>query len=377
MEREIAIDLEKKIRSICAQFALQGNITHITRLHGGHINNTFRVTCTQGDYLLQRISRAAFPRPDHVMDNITAILPLLKEAVVARGGDPLREAMTLVPTNDGAGYLTDAEGDAWRTYLYIPDTLTFMLPENPDMLRKSALAFGDFTQTLRDFPAHTLHETIAHFHDTPARYGHLMDAFSRDAHARAAQIAPEMDFALQREPFTHVLVRQLEKGLLPLRVTHNDTKLSNVLIDKDTGNALCVIDLDTVMPGLCAYDFGDAIRFGASTAAEDEQDLARVQLSLPMFTAFAQGYIEKTAQALSPAEVDSLALGSKMMTFECGMRFLTDYLNGDTYFHTDYPTHNLVRARTQFKLVACMEEHMEQMLDICRSAYVLNKTSAV
>lgn len=353
---------------VCASgFALEGEIESLARYGDGHINDTFRVKTTGGDYILQRISAAAFPHPDQVMENISRVTAFLTRAILARGGDPLRETLTLVPLKTGESFYVDDEGGTWRTYLFIDDTISYNLPENEAVFRSAAQAFGAFALSLCDYPADTLHETIAHFHDTPARFVQLEDAIARDAAGRAGEVGAEIAFARAREPFTHVLVDQLAAGKLPLRVTHNDTKLNNVLMDAKTREGLCVIDLDTVMPGLCAYDFGDAIRFGGNTALEDERDLSKVTLSLPMFAAYAQGYLEKAAPILNAAEIDSLALGAKMMTYECGIRFLADYLNGDVYFHTAYPEHNLVRARNQFRLVEHMEAHMDEMIDICRS----------
>lgn len=360
--------LASQIKRIATRFALEGEFLSAHPYGNGHINDTLRVQTTANHYLLQRISSAVFPHPDQVMENIEHIITFLKEKIIARGGDPMRETLTLVPLKSGGTYYMDDNDDAWRMYHFVSDTLSYDLPENPEIFREAAAAFGGFQLLLDDYPADTLYETIPHFHDTPARVQQLKDAIARDVIGRAKNVQTEIDFVLHREPFTHILVDQLADGKVPLRVTHNDTKLNNVLLDAATKQGICVIDLDTVMPGLCAYDFGDAIRFGGNTALEDEKDLSKVTLSLSMFAAYAEGYLEKAALILNDAEVDSLALGSKMMTLECGMRFLADYINGDTYFHTAYPDHNLVRARNQFRLVEHMEAHMDEMIDICRTA---------
>lgn len=360
--------LPSHLRQIAERFALEGEYLSAHPYGEGHINDTLRVVTTGGQYVLQRISTAVFPHPEQVMENIENVIRFLTQSILARGGDPLRETLTLVPLKMGGTFFIDENGDAWRVYLFVKDTISYNLPENPEVFRAAAQAFGAFQLSLSDYPAQTLYETIPHFHDTPERVRQLEDAVARDVIGRAAGVQDEIAFVRHREPFTHILVDQLQRGKLPLRVTHNDTKLNNVLMDKNTHQGICVIDLDTVMPGLCAYDFGDAIRFGANTALEDEKDLSRVTLSLSMFAAYAEGYLEKAAHILNDAEIDSLALGSKMMTLECGMRFLADYINGDTYFHTAYPEHNLVRARNQFRLVEHMEAHMDEMIDICRSA---------
>jgi Ser/Thr protein kinase RdoA (MazF antagonist) len=364
-----------RLQQLAARFALRGDFLSARRFGDGHINETLRVKTTEEEYILQRVSSAVFHHPEQVMENIERVIAFFTRAIIARGGDPRRETLSLVPLKEGGTYYIDEAGDAWRVYLFIANTVSYNLPENEEIFRAAAQAFGAFQLSLCDYPADTLHETIPHFHDTPARFAQLMEAAERNAAGRLDGVQAEMEFARRREPFTHVLIRQLQSGRLPLRVTHNDTKLNNVLMDADTGEGVCVIDLDTVMPGLCAYDFGDAIRFGANTALEDEPDLDKVSLSMPLFAAYARGYLEKAASILNAAEIDSLALGAKMMTYECGIRFLADYLNGDTYFRVAYPEHNLVRARNQFRLVEHMEAHMEEMIEICRAAAAMARAA--
>ena len=283
-----------------------------------------------------------------------------------------KEDMTMIhyiDTRDGKSYYDDGCGGAWRIYRFVENSVCYQYAENNEQFYESGRGFGAFQYALRDFPAAQLEESIVDFHNTPVRYGAFRRALEADVCSRRAEVGPEVDFLLQREERACRLQRLLEKGELPIRAAHNDTKINNVLMDERTGRALCVIDLDTVMPGLAACDFGDAIRSGASTAAEDERDPAGVRLDLSRFRAFARGYLE-TCPGLTQAEVASLPLGAYTMTVECGMRFLTDYLMGDKYFSIDYPTHNLDRCRAQFKLAQEMELHfteMEQILDEVQS----------
>ncbi len=327
----------------------------------GHINDTYRVTGLNGageekHYILQRINTTIFRDVDQVMQNIQGVTSFLR----GFAGDP-REVMQLVCTREGSAYYRDAQGGCWRLYIFVEDSLCLKTPESTEDFRQCALAFGRFQNMLKDFPVEQLSETIPDFHNTPKRFARLMDAVARDPLGRAAQVRQEIAFAVAREDFYSILTDLNAKGVLPTRVTHNDTKINNVLLDKDTRRALCVIDLDTVMPGLAANDFGDSIRSGAVTAKEDEADLSKIHLDLTMYRAFLEGFLEGCGGQLTPEEIRCLPIGAKMMTAECGIRFLTDYLEGDTYFKIHYPEHNLVRCRSQFKLVADMEAKWEQM----------------
>ena len=353
----------EEIHAIACRF-----ITGCTRpepFGDGHINDTFRFTGahahTPGRYVLQRINRNAFPNPEQVMDNMLRVTAYLRQRIEASGGDAGRETIALLPTHTGEPYVTDRHGDVWRAYRFVEDALSYTQTGDAAVLRAAGEAFGTFCRMLDGFDAATLHETIVDFHHTPKRFAALQAAVAQDAAGRLSQAGAEVRFALSREAFTTRLTDARATGALPVRVTHNDTKLNNVLIDQHTGRGLCVIDLDTVMPGLIAYDFGDAIRFGASTAAEDEPDASRVGLSLPLFEAYTQGYLAAIGDTLTAAELRSLPVGACMMALELGMRFLTDFLNGDRYFKTAYPTHNLVRARCQFALLADMENRFGQM----------------
>ena len=289
------------------------------------------------------------------MENIYGVTNYLRDVIARSGGDPARETMRVRPTRARALCWHDGDGGAWRVYDFVRDTVCLQRVRGADDLRTVGLAFGRFQRMLAGYPAATLHETIPHFHDTPRRWQNLMDAVRADPLGRAAACGADIAFAAAREADCRTLTDQLAAGALPLRVTHNDTKLNNVLLDCVTGKGLCVIDLDTVMPGLAAYDFGDTVRFGANDCAEDEPDLNKVHFSLPLYEAFTEGFLQGCAGSLTAAELKSLPWGARLMTLECGMRFLTDYLEGDHYFKTSRPGQNLDRARTQFKLTADME----------------------
>ena len=323
----------------------------------GHINVTYVIPGADGArYILQRVNKNVFKKPVELMENVAAVTNYLS----ARLDDP-RRCLRLIPTKEGENFFTDSEGDYWRVYLFITDSICLQQAETGEDFRQSAIAFGEFQKQLKDFPAHTLHEVIPHFHDTKDRYRLFREAIAADKAGRAKDVQEEIKFYLDREDFGGLIVDKLEDGSLPLRVTHNDTKLNNVMLDKDTRKALCVIDLDTVMPGSALYDYGDSIRFGASTAAEDEKDLEKVWMDLELYKVYTEGYLSACGDSLTQLEVEMLPVGAKMMTLECGMRFLTDYLDGDTYFKTHYETQNLDRARTHIKLVSDMEAKWEEM----------------
>ncbi len=344
-------------REIAARFAVNGRVAYCERYGCGHINETYLVETDGGArYILQKINDTVFQNVPALMENVSAVTRYLR----ARTDDP-RRAMHLVQTTEGADYLRDEAGGWWRMYDFIENSICLQAAETDEDFYQSAVAFGEFQRELSEFPAHTLHETIAKFHDTRNRYVQFREALNADPLGRAASVQTEIEFALAREKNAGELMRLLEEGELPLRVTHNDTKLNNVLLDRETRKPLCVIDLDTVMPGLAAFDFGDSIRFGASTAAEDETDLGKVEMSLELFETYARGFLEACGSALSPLEKATLPLGAKLMTLECGVRFLTDYLSGDTYFRIHRPNHNIDRCRTQFKLVSDMEKKQNEM----------------
>lgn len=331
----------------------------------GHINTTYLLSMeTAGGvkrYIAQRINRFVFGDPEAVVRNINLVTAYLRGIIEDEGGDPERGTLSLVPAKAGGYIVTDPEGEVWRMMNFIDDTISVDLPDTPELFRLSGAAFGRFQRQMGGFPAEQLAETIADFHNTPARYAQLREAVRRNAAGRLAEVEPELAFCRAREADTHALLDALASGEIPLRVTHNDTKLNNVLLDAKTGEGVCVIDLDTVMPGLAAYDFGDSIRFGANTAEEDERDLSKVSLSLDMYRAFAEGFLGECGDVMSQRERELLPMGAKLMTLECGMRFLADHLSGDKYFRVHRPGQNLDRARTQFALVADMERKWTQM----------------
>ena len=344
---------------VLAKFQLDGKAVSCERYGCGHINETYLVVTDNGHrYILQKISNRAFPDVAGLQENIAAVTEFLHTKV----SDPYG-ALTLIPTVDGKTYLHWGENSDWRVYDFIEGSICLQAPETPDDFYQSAIAFGTFQQQLAEFPAHTLHETIRNFHNTPDRYRIFKEVLAKDPMGRAKDVQPEIEFVLAHEKVAGELVRQMNEGILPLRVTHNDTKLNNVMLSETERKPLCVIDLDTTMPGLSAYDFGDSIRFGAATAAEDEKDLSKVTMSLDLFRIFTRGFLT-ACPGLTEAERKALPLGALTMTLECGTRFLTDYLDGDHYFGIHYPDHNLDRCRTQFKLVSDMEAKWDEMLKI-------------
>ncbi len=352
------------LTEILSQFRFHGKPVSHERYGNGHINITYLVVDdTDRKYILQSINNNVFRAPEVLMKNMVAVTTHLRHK-----NQQEREVLSLIPTVSGAYWYVDATQQFWRAFPFITDTISLDLVETPADFRESAIAFGTFQKYLADFPAHTLAETIPHFHDTPKRYEALQQAIDADVCGRAQQVANEIAFALSQRAYASTLVDLQKEGQLPLRVTHNDTKLNNVLFDRATRKALCVVDLDTVMPGLSANDFGDSIRFGATTAAEDEQDLDKVNFSLPLYEAYVEGFLSVCGDSLTDCEIAHLRDGAKMMTLECGVRFLTDYLSGDTYFHIHREGHNLDRCRTQFKLVAQMDTlwaTMQQIIDDC------------
>jgi len=351
--------------SAASAFALAGNQISCERHGSGHINETYLLTTDSSrEYVLQKINRHVFRDVPGLMRNVSAVTRHLAR----KASDP-RHVLALLPTLSGDDYFLDEEGEYWRVYDFIPDSLCLQKAESPGDFFESAVAFGRFQNLLADFPAHTLAETIPRFHDTPNRYAALHRAVQADTKERYRKTRAEVDFALEREAEASTMTGMLSRGELPKRVTHNDTKLNNVMLDAHTRKALCVIDLDTVMPGLAANDFGDSIRFGASTAAEDEKDLAKVELSLPLYEIYTRGFLGECGKRFAEAEIKTLPLGAKLMTLENGVRFLTDYLSGDTYYRIHYPEQNLDRCRTQFKLAADMEGKWERMNEILLKIY--------
>lgn len=352
-------------------FTFEGTLIDAEPYGSGHINDTFLVRTRLADesvrlYILQRMNHEIFKNPDHLMANISNVTAFLRRKIEAAGGDPNRETLTVVPTTDNRSYYKDEYGSNWRAYYFITDAITYDRVEKPEHFYKSAEAFGNFQRLLADYPADTLYETIPNFHNTPVRYANLERAIAADICGRAKSVQAEIAFAVERKDFTKILMDKLAAKEIPLRVTHNDTKLNNIMLDTATGNAICVIDLDTVMPGFAMNDFGDSIRFGANTGAEDETNLDLISCDLELFRLYTRGFLKGCAGSLTEMELRMLPTAAKMMTLECGMRFLTDYLEGDTYFKIHRENHNLDRCRTQFKLVADMEAKWEQLEQIVK-----------
>lgn len=324
----------------------------------GHINDTY-ITADRA-YILQRINTSVFSDPKGLTNNVVLITGYLKNWLSANGGDPERETLTPIPAKDGSWFIRTDDGECYRVYKTIQGAVSYD-SATPELLYQAAKGFGKFQKMLSGFPADRLKETIPDFHNTRSRFEALRAAVNADSYTRAAVAREEIDFCFAREADTDVIVTAIAEGKIPLRVTHNDTKLNNVMMDEKTGTAVCVIDLDTVMPGSLLYDYGDALRFGASTAAEDERDLSLVHFDLTLFETFTKGFLEELGDRLTASEAALLPFSVKLITMECGMRFLTDYLSGDTYFKTSRPGQNLDRCRTQLKLVAEIEEKTPEM----------------
>jgi len=333
-------------------FRIQGAPVSHEPFGHGHINQTFKLLSDAGcAYVLQRINKYVFTNPPQLMENASRVTSFVRQ----QG----QMALHFIPALDGTYCFQDDNGEYWRCYEFV-EGFSMDAPETDEDFYQSALAFGQFQNQLSDFPAHTLYETIPNFHNTPDRFRQLKETIAADPMGRLASAQSEVEFYLANEEMGSRLQNMLKAGILPLRVTHNDTKLNNVLLDNENHKPLCVLDLDTVMPGLSAYDFGDSIRFGAATAAEDEQDASKMKLDIDLFRIFAKGFLE-AAPALTDEEVKALPLGAFTMTLECGSRFLKDYLDGDKYFRIAYPEHNLVRCRTQMALAADMLKRWDEM----------------
>lgn len=346
--------------NLAKNFNINGEPVFFEEFGNGHINVTYRVLCDNGhEYIIQKLNTNTFKNPSLLMENLSSITSHLRQKT-----DNSREVLSLVPSVNGDSHVITEDGSFWRVFEFVSDSLCLDRPESLEDFYESAVAFGRFQSLLMDFPTHTLGETIPDFHDTEKRYAAFKKAVDLDICNRAADVQDDINFVLEREGFASTFTNLVAAGKLPLRVTHNDAKLNNVLFDKHTRKGLCVIDLDTVMPGVVMNDFGDAIRFGASTAAEDEKDLSKVEMSIDLYAAFVRGFLETCGSHLTPLEIELLPAGAKMMTLECGMRFLGDYLSGDTYFKIHYPEQNLDRFRTHRKLVSDMEAKWDKMIKI-------------
>lgn len=356
--------ISEQLQRILGSYLSIGKVTEIKPFGSGHINSTFSVTAEKGRFVLQRINNYVFPDPQGLMENVKGVTEFIIKKTAEQGLDTSRCTLKIVNTdNDELLYFSENDG-YWRMYEFVENSVSYDVVASAEDFKKSAEAFGEFQRILADYPAHTLCEPIKNFHNTPVRFENFKKALELNKSGRADMAREEIDFVLSREGFTQVLERAHAEGRLPLRVTHNDTKLNNILFDADSGEAVCVVDLDTVSPGYSVTDFGDAIRFGANTAEEDEKDISKVSLDLELFRAYAEGFLKGCNGSLELEEVKLLPEGAMMMTIECGMRFLTDFLDGDLYFKTAYAEHNLVRCRTQLALFADMERKKAQMDEI-------------
>lgn len=348
----------KGLFDVITNFQIDGELGSIEPYGSGHINVTYLVVTDKKRYILQKINSNLFTDVDKLMNNIYLVTEHLKKKC------PDKTVLTLVKTNDGKPYLND-NGKYYRVYDFIENSVCLQIPRNTEEFYESAVAFGDFANMLNDFDATQLYEILPNFHNTVLRYQNFENALEKNLSGRAHLAKDEIDFVLSRKSMADRIVSLIESGEMPLKVTHNDTKLNNVLLHKDTLKGLAVIDLDTVMPGSICYDFGDSIRFGCNSSYEDEEDLSKVYFKMDMFEAYVKGYLSSMPN-ISDVEKEHLVDGAMLMTFECGMRFLTDFLDGDTYFKVHKENHNLYRCRTQFKLVSEMEKNRDLMMEIVR-----------
>ncbi len=355
-------DIKYAIRN----FKFEGEYQDYVELKSGNINSTcmliYKYEGKEKKYILQRINKAVFQNMTALMNNISAVIEHIGTKIDKDDPEYERKFLNFVKTKDGEYLYADDHACFWRAYLYVDNTTAYDSIENPELFYEAGRGFGIFQRHLDDFPVDKLVEIIPKFHDTKSRFFDFVAAVAKDAVGRVAKLESEIDFLFDRRKMMAEIVNMIDAGVIPVRVTHNDTKLNNILIDNDTGKAMCVIDLDTVMPGSVLYDFGDAIRFGANTAAEDEPDVSKITLDMGLFKLFAKGFLEETEGLFSKEEIHYLPLGVKVITCELAMRFLTDYINGDVYFKTKYPDHNLVRARAQMKLLTEIEAKYDEMV---------------
>lgn len=364
--------LTETLAPIVRQFEIPGATVHAEVCKIGHINQTYLVVCDGPGgprrYVFQRINRQVFRDPPAVMENLERVCRHLRGKLEASGEKEVhRRCLHLVPARNGRSYCRDDQGEYWRAFVWIEGVRTYEAVEHPEHAREVGRAFGEFQQLLSDLPGPRLHETIPDFHDTRKRFEALVRAIERDPLNRAREARAEIAFALRRESITGVVLEALERGLIPTRVVHNDTKFNNVLMDRQTDRAVAVVDLDTVMPGCVLYDFGDMVRTATSPAREDERDLSKVRMEPDLFRPLVEGYLGTVGSLLTPTERELLAFAGRLITFETGLRFLTDFLLGDTYFRIHRPGHNLDRCRSQFRLVESLEQQEETMQRVIAS----------
>ncbi len=359
------MELFKELELVLNSFDIKGKPISVEPYGNGLINRSFYAVYEENGvkkpYLLQKINSKLFDPVESLMQNIELVTEFNRKKILERGGNPDRESLTIIKTHDGKAYYKTEDGEYYRLYIFIEDTIALQKVENPKDFYYSAIAFGNFNNLLAEFDASKLYEILPNFHNTKVRYQNFLTALEKDEFNRAKDCQKEIEFIKARESYYGKIVDMLASGEMPLKVTHNDTKLNNVLLDDKTSEPVCVIDLDTIMPGSICYDFGDSIRSGCNSSVEDEQDISKVYFRLDLFEMYAKGFLEALGSRIEPIERKNLAFGAILMTIECGMRFLTDYLSGDTYFRTSRQGQNLDRTRTQLKLVADMENVFEQM----------------
>jgi thiamine kinase-like enzyme len=363
--------LWEQLSEITENFQLNGVVSSAEVIESGHIQTTFLLVIDSSvrkrKFILQKINLNVFPEPEHLVNNSLLVLNHLQQKTKLKGGNSSKCSLSMLPSQNGGFLYQDQDGEFWRIFDYIENTDTYLTPSSRSQVFQAGKAIGEFLHALEDFPVSTLVEIIPNFHHTPIRYQNFRTALKSDKVGRAQDVRSEIIFILDRQQLISRLVEKLDNGELPQRVTHNDTKISNVLFDQQTGEAVCMIDLDTVMPGTSLYDFGDAARTMTNTTDEDQADLSLVNFNLDYFKQLSHGFIQGMGESLTSDERSLMPFSAVLMTLECGIRFLEDYLNGDTYFKTDYPDHNLVRARVQFKLIEKMEANSEQMSSIISS----------
>ena len=357
---------EQQLTDISRQFQIYGEILHAETCKIGHINETYSATYDQGGmrvrYIHQKINQTVFKKPSLVMNNVMRVTTHLRRKLEEQNlSHVTRRCLTIVPTRKGESFFRDREGNYWRTFVFVEGVETFESVQSPQQAFQAGKAFGLFQSLLVDLAGDRLHETIPDFHNTQKRFEALVNSIEKDHVNRARESTAEIQFALKRGKIIGVILSALAKKKIPERITHNDTKFNNVMLDVATGEAMCVVDLDTVMPGCALYDFGDMVRTTTSPTLEDEQDLSKVKMQMPMFKKLAEGYYATAGRFLTKQEKALIAFSGKLITFEIGIRFLTDYLSGDTYFRIHRAGHNLDRCRTQFKLVGCIEKQEEAM----------------
>ena len=357
---------ENELKNVSRHFQIYGEILHAEPLKIGHINETYTATYDQGGnrvrYIHQKLNRNVFKNPAGVMKNLMRVTGHLRSKLEARNiRDLTRRTLVVIPTRAGKSYLENGNRDVWRTFVFVEGVKTYESVQSPEQAFQAGRAFGEFQSLLVDLPGGRLIETIPDFHHTPKRFDNFQRAVSADGYNRAAGAKAEIAFALKRAPMVGRIIEAMARRQIPERITHNDTKFNNVMLDIVTGEAMCIVDLDTVMPGCALYDFGDMVRTTTSPTLEDELDLTKVTMQMPMFKMLAKGYLSTAGQFLTRREKELIAFSGKLITFEIGLRFLTDYLSGDVYFRTHRPGHNLDRCRTQFKLVESIEKQETAM----------------